>query len=117
MTTATWQTCLISVIKKLLQFMTFENMSCVEYQAWIQSYWSQSRIALRLQLLLHQNDAECGSGSAVRNVALDAFRNPSYQGCGSGSGLDPDSMGCLDPDPDSESGSRGKKKKEISSIF
>jgi hypothetical protein len=31
------------------------------------------------------------------------------QGCGSG--LDPDSMGCLDPD--SESGSRGKKKKKM----
>jgi hypothetical protein len=27
------------------------------------------------------------------------------QGCGSGSGLDPDSIGSLDPDPDLESGS------------
>jgi hypothetical protein len=39
------------------------------------------------------------------------------QGCGSGSGLDPDSIGCLDPDPDSESGSgsgsRGSKKKKM----
>ncbi len=26
------------------------------------------------------------------------------QGCGSGSGLDPDSIGSVDPDPDSESG-------------
>jgi hypothetical protein len=41
------------------------------------------------------------------------------QGCGSvsifGPGLDPDSMGCLEPYPDSESGSgsRGKKKKKM----
>jgi hypothetical protein len=30
----------------------------------------------------------------------------SIQGCGSGSGLDPDSMGCLDPDP----GARKRRK-------
>jgi hypothetical protein len=39
----------------------------------------------------------------------------SYQGCGSGSGLDPDSETCVDPDPywESGSGSRGKKTKKF----
>jgi hypothetical protein len=48
------------------------------------------------------------------------FSGPcSKQGCGSGSvsGMDPDSMGCLDPEPDLDSesgfGSRGKKKKKM----
>jgi hypothetical protein len=31
------------------------------------------------------------------------------QGCGSGSQLDPDSIGSVDPDPESGSGSRGQK--------
>jgi hypothetical protein len=34
-----------------------------------------------------------------------------YQGFGSGSGLDPDSIGPLDLDPDSESGSGSKRAK------
>jgi hypothetical protein len=36
-----------------------------------------------------------------------------YQGCGSGSGLDPDSETCVDPDPYWESGSRGQKTKKF----
>jgi hypothetical protein len=35
----------------------------------------------------------------------------SYQGCGSGSGLDPDSIGSVDPDPYSESGSGSMRAK------
>jgi hypothetical protein len=44
-------------------------------------------------------------------------KSPHNQGCGSGSvsGLDLDSMGCLDLEPDSESGygSRDKKNKKM----
>ncbi len=38
-------------------------------------------------------------------------------GCGSGSGLDPDSVGSVDPDPDSESGSRRVKMTHKSRIL
>ncbi len=37
----------------------------------------------------------------LNNRILDGYR----QGCGSGSGLDPDLIGLVDPNPDSESGS------------
>jgi hypothetical protein len=45
----------------------------------------------------------------LHNIDTGTFR----PGCGSGYGLDPDSMGCLDPDSESGSGSRGKKKKKM----
>jgi hypothetical protein len=35
----------------------------------------------------------------------------SKQGCGSGSGLDPNSIGSVDPDPDSVSGSGSRRAK------
>ncbi len=41
----------------------------------------------------------------------------SLQDCGSGSGLDPDSIGSVDSDSDSESGSRRAKMTHKSRIF
>jgi hypothetical protein len=51
------------------------------------------------------------------HLFLENFTKLQYvdlnQGCGSGSGLDPDSETCVDPDPYWESGSRGKKTKKF----
>jgi hypothetical protein len=43
---------------------------------------------------------------------------PGYQnqGCGSRSGLDPDSIGSVDPDPDSESGSGSRRAKMTTKV-
>jgi hypothetical protein len=45
-------------------------------------------------------------------IAFFHFKKTNFfQGCGSGSGLDPDSIGSVDPDPDSESGSGSRRAK------
>jgi len=43
------------------------------------------------------------------NPGSDFFSIPQEQGCGSG--LDPDSIGSVDPDPDSVSGSGSRRAK------
>jgi hypothetical protein len=52
---------------------------------------------------------------SVPCTELYNFNSDRNQGCGSGSGLDPDSVTCVDPDPywESGSGSRGKKMKKF----
>jgi hypothetical protein len=49
-----------------------------------------------------------------RNLEPKSDLRPYNQGCGSGSvsGLDQDSIRCLDPEPDSESGSGSETKSE-----
>jgi hypothetical protein len=47
--------------------------------------------------------------SKCKVMGLPIVLQARKQGCGSGSGLDPDSIGSVGPDPDSESGSRRAK--------
>jgi hypothetical protein len=69
-------------------------------------------VEVPLKLLIFRIEPR-GRHEKELKIATQMIICTGIQGCGSGSGLDPDSMGCLDPDSDSESGSRGKKKKKI----
>jgi hypothetical protein len=50
------------------------------------------------------------TGSYYKYINLKG-KNKKIQGCGSGSQLDPDSIGSVDPDPYSESGSGSRRAK------
>jgi hypothetical protein len=68
-----------------------------------------------IQYQIYSISYRCQRG-ATESFSNDYVCDSKKQGCGSGSGLDPDSMGCLDPDPDSESEScnriQGQEKEE-----